>query len=436
MKAARLPTLGLVGRIVAILLIAVLSEFVVSTLLYERASQFSVRDDEARRLAEHLVISTRLVEEAPLRRRAAVAAELSTDHYEMHWSQTEPPPSEASLADIRRQVIAWEPALARAGLRMRLARDGLKSGVAGGVALRDRSWLLFRTGQPIGSLDWSGSRVIAAALIALFVMASGSLLVRGALQPMRRLADAADRFGTSAAGPVDESGPSEVRQLIGAFNRMQARIQRLIADRTQALAAVGHDLRTPLARLRLRTDAVADPGLRETIADDIEEMEAMVASLLAYLGGEDDPETPALTDIAVLCATLADDAADRGRPVEYAGPDHCERRVRPLGLKRALSNLIENALHYGAHVCLILEASEREIVLAVEDDGPGIPPESLASVLEPFVRLDTARRRDTIGLGLGLAIVARAVEQEGGTITLANRAVGGLRAEIRLPIPA
>lgn len=432
MKLLRSPSVGLIGRIVAILLAAVLVEFAISTVLYERASQTSVRDDEARRLAEHLVIARRLVAEAPIDRRAAVAGELSTVHYVTGWSREPPPPDQPALATMRRQVIAWEPDLATTPLRLRLVKTGLTSHLAGGLALADGSWLRFRTRQSIGSLDWSRSRVIAAALIAALVIGSGGLLVRSTLGPMQRLARAADAFGTAPPQQLAEDGPIEVRRVIAAFNRLQSRIQRLIGERTEALAAVGHDLRTPLSRLRLRTDAIDDPALRNAITDDVVEMEAMVSSLLAYLGGEEDPEKSVLIDVAVLCATLADDAADRGRQVRYDGPDHCEFVVRPIGLKRALSNLLENALHHADDVCITLRAGSR-LILAVEDNGPGIPEAALRSVLEPFVRLDTARLRDTIGLGLGLAIVVREVEAQGGSLALANRPTGGLRAEIVLP---
>jgi len=140
-----------------------------------------------------------------------------------------------------------------------------------------------------------------------------------------------------------------------------------------------------------------------------------------------------LADLGVLCATLADDAADHGRAVTYVGPDHLEHVFRQLGVKRALSNLVENGLHHGEHVTIALSLEPDAVIVRVEDDGPGIPEEQLRSVLEPFVRLDTARRRDTLGLGLGLAIVCRAVELEKGSLTLSNRLEGGLRAEIQLP---
>ena len=428
------PSVGLIGRIVAILLLAILVEFGASTALYERASQFSVRDDEARRLAEHLFIARRLVVEHPPAERPAMAAALSTDRYAFAWSPT-PRPARAvtpALDRMRDQIIAWEPSLATADPRVRLIASGTRSIAVGELRLSDGSWLHFRMREPVGRLDFSSSRILLAMALAIAVMILAGVLIRRTLRPMRQLAVAADRFGTIEQEPLPEAGPGEVRRVIAAFNRMQARIHRLIDDRTQALAAVGHDLRTPLARLRLRADRVDDAELRDTIENDLAEMEAMVASLLAFLGGESDPEPAVLTDLAVLCATLADDAADHGRRVAYDGPDHLDLTVRPSSLKRALVNLVENGIHHGDTVTLTLRSEPGSIAIRVEDDGPGIPEESLQQVLEPFVRLDSARRRDTVGFGLGLAIVARAVEIEGGTLTLSNRPEGGLCAEILL----
>ncbi|WP_277968515.1 ATP-binding protein [Sphingomonas echinoides] len=429
------PSLGLIGRVVAILLFATLVEFGMSTVLYERASQFSVRDDEGRRLAEHLVIARRLMAEHPREGREAMARSVSTAHYAMAWHTVAPPPSDPALSEMRAKVLAWEPVLQSSPLRMRLEPATTGSYVSGAAQLPDGSWLYFRTAEAIDSLDQSRNRILIALGIAGVVMTLGGGLIGRALRPMRLLASAADRFGTAEAAPLAEEGPTEVRRVITAFNRMQARIQQLITDRTQALAAVGHDIRTPLARLRLRAESIATEPVRDEILEDVAEMDAMVGSLLAFLGGEDDPEKPVLADLAVLCATLADDAADHGRAVTYVGPDHLEHVFRQLGVKRAVSNLVENGLHHGEHVILGLRREPDCVIVRVEDDGPGIPEDLLQSVLEPFVRLDTARRRDTLGLGLGLAIVCRAVELEKGKLTLSNRPEGGLCAEIRLPRP-
>ena len=435
MKRFLRPSIGIIGQIVAILLLTMVIEFGVSTLLYERASQFAVRDDEARRLAEHLVIARRLIAEQPVSRRDDMAEDLTTERYALHWQQDlpAPPPIAPALDSMRHQVVEWEPSLAATDLRLKLTSPGRSSVVTGGLQLPDGSWLYFRTLEPLHNLNLAAERILLALIPALALMILGGLLIRRALRPMRQLAAAADSFGDTEHDPISEAGPREVRHVVAAFNRMAARIQRLIADRTQALAAVGHDLRTPLARLRLRADGVDDAATRAAIQRDIGEMEAMVTSLLAFLGGDSDPETPVLTDIAVLCATLIDDVEDRDLPGVYDGPAHCEVTVRPVALKRALANLVENALHYAGNVTIRLDSAPAGVTIGVEDDGAGIPEDQLRRVLEPFVRLDTARPRDTIGFGLGLPIVARIVESEGGVLTLANRTGGGLRATIFLP---
>ncbi|KQN92523.1 histidine kinase [Sphingomonas sp. Leaf231] len=437
MTFLRRPAVGLLGQVLAILLLTLVIEFGASTLLYERASSFAVRDDEANRLAEHLVISRRLIAERPAAERAAMAAELTTDRYRLQWADGLPvvPPIAPALDEMQRQVLEWEPSLATTNLWLRLQSPGRRSVVSGGLRLDDGSWLFFRTRQPVANLNLSFERIALAMVPAIALMLLGGLLLRRVLLPLRRLAKAADRVGHGAVEHVDEDGPGEVRRVITAFNRMQDRIQALIAGRTQALAAVGHDLRTPLARLHLRTEALAHVETRDAIVRDVVEMEAMITSLLAFLGGAADPESASVVDLAVLCATLADDAEDRGRAVTYVGPDHCEWRVRRVGFKRALVNLVENALHYGDAVTITLLTDRAGVTIRIEDDGPGIPDDELDRVLEPFVRLDAARARDTVGFGLGLSIVQLAVVAEGGVLTLANRDRGGLCAQITLPPP-
>lgn len=429
------PALGLLGQVVAILLLTLAIEFGTSTLLYERASRFAVRDDEAHRLAEHLVIVRRLMEERPPAVRGAMAGELTTERYLIQWNPA-PPPSPRIAPELDamwRQVTEWEPTLARTEHRLSLISPGRTSVVSGGFRLVDGSWVWFRTREPVAEINLAFERVALAMVPAIALMLLGGILLRQTLMPLRRLAVAAEQVGHGEVVPVEPDGPGEVRRVIAAFNAMQDRIQALIAGRTQALAAVGHDLRTPLARLHLRTEALPEDETRAAIVGDVAEMEAMITSLLAFLGGAE-PEAPAAVDVAVLCATLADDGQDRGRHVTYVGPDHCEWRLRRLSFKRALSNLVENALHYGEVVTITLDAADPVMLaIRVEDDGPGIPDAELEAVLEPFVRLDTARARDTVGFGLGLSIVQAAIVAEGGALRLSNRAQGGLCAAITLP---
>ncbi len=251
MTFLRRPAIGLLGQVVAILLLTLVIEFGASTLLYERASRFAVRDDEAHRLAEHLVISRRLLDERRPEQRPGMAQELTTDRYALQWTGSLPPPGRfaPTLDETRRQIVEWEPSLRGSDLRVQLQSPGRSSVVTGGLRLADGSWLHFRTLEPVAQINLAFERIALAMVPAIALMLLGGLLLRRVLLPLRRLAAAADEVGHGDVVPVAEDGPGEVRRVIVAFNRMQDRIQALIAGRTQALAAVGHDLRTPLARL-------------------------------------------------------------------------------------------------------------------------------------------------------------------------------------------
>ena len=427
--------LGLLGRILAILLLTVVIEFGASTVLYERAARLSLREDEARRLAEHLVIARKLMEERSWAQRPQMAGELTTDRYVLHWGPTPlvPPPLSAELRAMRRQIVAWEPELGKTDLRLKLLSPGRKATVIGDLRLPDGSWVHFTAKGLVHSWDLAFGRVLLAMIPAIALLILGALLIRRALSPLRRLAQATERIGLGEEVLVRESGTFEVRDVIRAFNAMQLRIHRLIDERTEALAAVGHDIRTPIARLQLRLDSIRDEQARDAIQGDLDEMDGMIASLLAFLGGERDPEQPVLTDLAVLAATIAEECADRGHDASYEGPDHLSFRIRPFNMRRAIGNLVGNALRYGDRCVVSVAVAENAVLIRVDDDGPGIAEDKLEEVLQPFTRLDTARQRDTQGLGLGLAIVVRAVDLEKGRLTLSNRPEGGLRAEIALP---
>ncbi|WP_176595086.1 MULTISPECIES: ATP-binding protein [Sphingobium] len=429
---------SLVGQIFAILLLTLMLEFAVGTLVYERANHLSLQDDEARRLAEHLVIARKLLIEQPPDERHALALQLTTDRYDVHWTSSSPPPPPLApgLERMRRQIITWEPSLEQSGLWLRLASPGRVSEINGGLRLADGSWLYFGMRHSGGKWTFTIGRMGLALIPVLALLIVGGILIRRTLAPLRDLTRATERIGLTDEVVVEEGGSNDVRNLIRAFNAMQKRIHRLITERTETLAAVGHDLRTPLARLRLRLENLPENEARQAIEDDLTEMGEMIDSLLAFLGGEKNGEPAVRTDLAVLVATVVDAFQDQGRQVDYAGPDHLELAVRSLTLRRAIVNLIENALHYGSRARVMLQRQDREVLIRVDDDGPGIPRDKLDEVLKPFARLDEARQRNTRGLGLGLAIVARAVELEGGALTLANRPEGGLRAEICLHLPA
>ena len=430
-------SLGLVGRLFAILLLALTLEFAVGTLIYERAGHLSLQDDEARRLAEHLVIARKLVAEQPVAERHALAIQLTTDRYDVHWTASSPPPPPLApeLQRMRRQIVNWEPSLEKSRLWLRLASPGRVSEINGGLQLPDKSWLYFGMHHSGGKWGFTIGRMGLALIPVVALLVAGGVMIRRTLAPLKDLTKATEHIGLSDEVVVTESGTSDVRDLIQAFNTMQKRIHLLITERTETLAAVGHDLRTPLARLQLRLENLPDAEAREAMSGDVREMAEMIESLLAFLGGEKNGETPVRTDVAVMVATVVDAFQDEDKDVTYDGPDHLEMEARPISLRRAVMNLIENALHYGVRARVGVERQGDEVIIRVDDDGPGIPPDKLEEVLRPFARLDEARQRNTKGLGLGLAIVAAAVEREAGRLLLINRPEGGLRVEIRLPAP-
>jgi len=433
----RLPSVGLLGRIVLILAFVIATEFIANTLIFERVSRFALQDDDAHRLAEYVVVARRVMERTPASGRAAVAHELSTARLKVIWNKgLDHQATSLSLNDLRVQMLEAEPELFEAKLRLHLMPLSKGGAIAGSVELPDRSTMMFRSAQEHALWSLTLQRMLAFAAPALGLALIGGLMIRATLKPLRKLMGATHRVGSHTPVAVEEQGPHEVRELIRDFNAMQLRIHRLIATRTQALAAVGHDLRTPLARMELRLDgARLDAETRAAMSADINEMGDLLRSLQIYLGGEGESLPIERIDLAVMASTIIDSARDLGQDAFYDGPESLEIRARPVSIRRAISNLVENALHYGHSARLSIRQLDGETVIHVDDDGPGIPSDKIEQVLQPFVRLDEGRARNTKGMGLGLAIVSNAVRAEGGVFVLENRPEGGLRASIRLARP-
>lgn len=431
----RIPSIGLVGRIVLILAFVLIVEFFANTLVLERANRFALRDDEAHRMAEHLVVARRVMDRTPVATRPAVARQLSTARLHVSWHPgIDTQATRYSLPDLRAQMLAFEPQLLDAKLRLYLQPLRAGGDISGSVELSDHSTMRFESAQPHAFWQLTFSRAIALLLPVLLLAIAGGLLINMTLRPLRMLMNATRTVGKHEPVPLPEQGPNEIRALIRDFNAMQQRIHRLVTTRTQALAAVGHDLRTPLARLELRLHGSSlDEDTRAAMTDDISEMSDLLRSLQIYLGGEGEAMPAEKVDVAVMAATVIDTARDEGKDAVYDGPANLVLMVRPVGIRRALANLVENALHYAGNVRLAIRQNESATLLQIDDDGPGISPDKIESVMQPFVRLDEGRARNTRGMGLGLSIVENAVRAEGGTFTLENRPEGGLRATISLP---
>jgi signal transduction histidine kinase len=273
----------------------------------------------------------------------------------------------------------------------------------------------------------------------LFVFSVALLAYAVARMTMRPLADlalAASNLGRDIHHPpLAIRGATEIRQASTAFNAMQARIGQHISQRTQMLAAITHDLQTPLTRLRLRLEKVQDTELREKLIGDLSAMQLMVREGLDLARSIDSTETMQLLDIDSLLDSVCSDAVDAGQALELHGQVGVCIMARPIALRRCLMNLIDNALKYGKSAKVSIALSANAVCIRIRDDGPGIAPDQLQRVFEPFYRIETSRSREFGGTGLGLTIAANLAEQHGGSIRLANHPEGGLEVVLELPRP-
>jgi signal transduction histidine kinase len=303
------------------------------------------------------------------------------------------------------------------------------------VRLSDQSWVAVAITDPrfgmLRLVHWPLPFIVAGIVIVLVSWWAA----RKITAPLAGFAAAAERLGTDPdAPPLVETGPREIRDATRAFNRMQMRLKRYVDDRMQMLAAISHDLRTPLTRLRLRAELIEDPEqLRKTLAD-IAEMEAMINATLAFARDDARAEARTRVDLAALLQTICDDLTDTGHLAALGDAARCPIACRPGAMRRAFSNLIDNAVKYGGRADVGLAIEAGHAVVTVDDHGPGIPADELESVFLPFYRLERSRSRDTGGVGLGLAVVKTIIHAHGGDIQLANRPDGGLRASVSLPL--
>ena len=276
-------------------------------------------------------------------------------------------------------------------------------------------------------LIWLGATAILVGLSAAW---AGWRLTR----PLSRLAEATERFDLDGEeDPLPETGPREVRNAAHAFNRMTVRIRRLVEERTLLLAALSHDLKTFLTRLRLRMEMVEDAEQRWKGIADIEEMQSVLDATLGLARDETRVEQPAAVDLAGLLGNIAERYRELGRKACYRGPERFPFVGRATALRRCFENLVENAVKYGGEAEILLGRENGRVVVRIGDRGPGIPSRFREAVLAPFFRLESSRNRDTGGVGLGLAVARAVVDRHGGTLSLEDRDDGGLEAVVTFP---
>jgi signal transduction histidine kinase len=454
---------SLFGQTLLILLTGLIISHAIGSWIYTADREQAVRAVGGFAAAQRIANLTRVVQEAPQDWRERIVAALSDQALRVVLS-SEPPAigpadddtpiaqaireflvNQLSLGSARQPRVSaslpdgpmsrgWHPMMGRGPMMHGFGTFGGFRNLQVAIPLPDGQWLSFATALPESGPSFSRQFLLSMALMALVILGVSVWAVRRVTAPLASLSAAAERLGSDLnAPPMPETGTIETRQASHAFNTMQARLRGLIENRTRMLAAISHDLRTPLTLLRLRAENVDNAIEREKMLTTIAEMEALVATALAFARDEAAAEERRPTDLTALVQSIVDDMADTGLPVtmEPAAPvvHHC----RPTALKRSIRNLIDNAVKYGKKANVAIETSSNAIEITIDDEGPGIAEQELSRVFEPFYRVEESRSPETGGVGLGLAIALSAVQAHGGDIILSNRPAGGLRASIVLP---
>ncbi|EIP97246.1 signal transduction histidine kinase [Opitutaceae bacterium TAV1] len=466
MKRFRLRTLS--SQLIGVMLLAIALSQGVSLYVFHREHERSVRGVLRDECLGRIASAIRLAQVTPPDQRAATLAAVSTP-LTRYWLTSGPPGSSAAWQETAREQLLRDTLSADHGQPVpslfRLDPMLDRRSVAGWEELPADTWLV---GLPVRQLDlapWNGfgfalrlgngdwlNTVFAkpdylvktrltteyyAALIvtALLFAFAAWLIARRISGPLHTLTRSAEKLGRGENPELlPENGPDDIRATVATFNRMQVRLRRFVEDRTQMIAAISHDLRTPITSLRLRAEYVEDAEMREKMIATLDGMQAMTQAVLAFAREEATEETTRTVDIDALIESLCDDLAGIGQEVQFADGHRIPFRCRPDGLKRALTNVIENAVRYGHRARVRLDLAPECLGIVIEDDGPGIAEEEFERVFAPFFRLESSRNRATGGVGLGLAIARSIVRAHGGDIVLANRPEGGLCVTIRLPV--
>ena len=424
-------------RVTAVLLLALLAAQWVSERLYQEERERVVSHLIAGPLGQRLSMVTNKLERTPAGERGDLLQVLNSPRITFTLpstpgSETDPGPLH-HLQDRLREVLGTSRHVLVTGDSVQTP-DGLPASIQVAMTLSDGQRVIASHHFPDESallpsrhLPLLTGYFLAIGLITLLAM-------RWAVRPLQRLARAADSLGRDLSGaPLAETGPREVRQAARAFNTMQSRLASYLNDRLRILAAVSHDLKSPITRLKLRAEMLQDESQREKFLRDLEEMETMIGATLDFLRGESRQESGVLLDINALVSTLRDDMQAMNSVVEVDGEASHPLLARPQALKRCLANLLDNAIRYGGKASVTLEDSAESLTLYIDDNGPGIPDSEQEQMFEPFRRGEASRNRATGGTGLGLAIARNLARAHGGDVTLSNRPEGGLRATLTLP---
>lgn len=451
---------SLFGQTLVVLLAGLLISHLIGAWVYTADREQAVRAVGGMAAAQRIANVTQLMSEAPADWRDRLVTAVSDPTFRVTLSTAPLLPS--TVADQNNAAIAIGNVLAEElkswaqQIRVRLPGSDAAAPMMPGphvmmmdggmhvmgswrdlqvsVLLNDGQWLSFATMVPKTGPAVSWQFIVSMALMGLVVLVVSIWAIGRVTAPLAAFAQAATALGKNLkAEPVRESGTREVRQATRAFNDMQTRLIRLIEGRTRMLAAISHDLRTPLTLLRLRAESAPECEDREKMLATINEMNGMIGSVLDLARSNASLENRRPMDLTALVESIVDDMKDAGFPVTMQPSSGVIYECYGAALKRAVTNLIDNAVKYGRTARVAICEVPTLLKIIVEDEGPGIPEHELSRVTEPFYRVEESRSREGGGAGLGLAITVSVIEAHGGELKLANRREGGLRAEVRLP---
>ncbi|MFC6339538.1 HAMP domain-containing protein [Pseudomonas sp. CCM 7891] len=431
-----------VARWIALtILIAMLTALALNALFAQLAGVWARPPLGETGLLDRVAVAVRMIEAADPAQRSSLARSAGDSSFSVHWSVN---PGRFGLPVVKDDdfysgqetfvdLLAWPQRRVEGFEPSDWAGPGGHYALL--VELTDHSWLMFSA----TSRSWGLAEGPRSAIVLILVLISTALVTliatRRLARPLQHFAQGVRHFGTDfRAPPIEPVGPHEIRQAILAFNGMQAQLQHFIQDRIQMLAAISHDLRAPLTRLRLRGEFIEDSDQQQKLFRDVDEMQAMINTALEFFRDDARLEQATQLDLAELLQTLVDDYRDQSIDITFSGPPRLVYLGRPLGLKRVMSNLMENAIHYGHAPQIELQQREAQVVIRVLDRGPGIPAEFREQVFLPFFRLEGSRNKSTGGVGLGLSSARAIVLEHGGTLTLMDRPGGGLVAIVVLPV--
>lgn len=481
----RLLPRTLFGQTLLVLLAGIGLALAAGAWIYSSARQEAIRTVGALAVAERIINVSRLIGEAPVSWRPRLASGSSDPMFRVNLSTEVPPSKDVQGASEASRIIAdyIKQGLPKQSVLVDVASDssgsqladqplsgpgsgmggaGQHHGMRGGgflghgpmmrgplaravmswreltasVELSGGQWLHFATSLPDTGPTISPRLLLALAVMTAMIALLTAWAARRMTAPLGLLSSAATRLGRDVDAPaLPVSGSQEMQRAAEAFNEMQGKLRLLIESRTMMLAAISHDLRTQLTLLRLRTEAVDNSQERDRMLKTIGEMEEMLSATMSFAREEAKGEASRRVDVGALISSIVDDMSDAGiavseGPIEQGVIAGC----KPVALRRAITNLIENAVKYGNCAEVSLAVVGGNILINIDDRGPGIPEDQLGKVLQPFYRIEGSRNRDTGGIGLGLTITSAVAEAHGGALRLTNRPSGGLRASMTIPL--